>query len=191
MPGTAAQNRDAFSLAPSRITFAAPATSCWCFLLPKWKRFHPPMGADWQRCHFVLRCQLLWYNRRKGKSGGLRVGSNSYSQTRLTRSWPIRRAFSYAASALSQTPPRIRGLPMAKQQQRTPGPKFVGQSALSDVPALQGQGLASTTTVSIQSGSTDPEELRCDGAASISELGPATKGIGEVSKTRSSPHNHF
>jgi hypothetical protein len=34
-----------FSLALSRLTFATPATSCWRFLVPKWKRYHPPNGG--------------------------------------------------------------------------------------------------------------------------------------------------
>jgi hypothetical protein len=43
------------------------------------------------------------------------------------------------------------------------------------------------TTDAIQSGSTDPEEVRFNGAGSISELGPATKSTGKVNTTRSNP----
>lgn len=48
-------------------------------------------------------------------------------------------------------------------------------------------GLASRTTIEIQLGSTEPEKVRCNGVGNISKLGPVTKRIGELNKTRNNP----
>jgi hypothetical protein len=44
-------------------------TTCWRFFpSSKVKRLLP---LDWKRYRFLTWCQLLWYSRGKGKSGGL------------------------------------------------------------------------------------------------------------------------